>query len=140
RGTTSIENLRTEADKLGIQVAVVEVDDHTTGLQELVAGTVDAYTTDASILAGLSKQQPGLTVVGGPFSFEPYGFGLPTGDSRFKDLVDFTLQDLYLDGTYATLYQVWLLGGSPEGINVGGEVFQMAIWPTGNLANYILDK
>ncbi|MFH1635456.1 MAG: transporter substrate-binding domain-containing protein, partial [Chloroflexota bacterium] len=35
RGTTSIENLRTEADKLGIQVAVVEVDDHTTGLQEL---------------------------------------------------------------------------------------------------------
>ncbi|MBU0510421.1 MAG: transporter substrate-binding domain-containing protein, partial [Chloroflexi bacterium] len=28
RGTTSIENLRTEADKLGIQVAVVEVDDH----------------------------------------------------------------------------------------------------------------
>ena len=138
RGTTSIENLRAKVDELSIRVAIVEVDDHAAGLQELVVGTVDAYTTDASILAGLARQQPGLIVVGGPFSFEPYGMGLPQDDSTFRDLVNFTLQDLYLDGTYAALYRKWLLGGNPRGIHVGGEVFQMEIWPAGEVANYIL--
>jgi polar amino acid transport system substrate-binding protein len=140
RGTTSIENLRAKVDELGIRVAIVEVDDHAAGLQELVVGTVDAYTTDASILAGLAKQQPGLVVVGGPFSFEPYGLGVPQNDSTFRDLVNFTLQDLYLDGTYAVLYQKWLLGGDPRGINVGGEVFQLEVWPAGEVANYILGE
>ena len=139
RGTTSMENLRAEANELGIQVAVVEVDDHPAGLKDVVAGTVDAYTTDASILAGLAKQEPGLMVTGGPFSYEPYGMGLPACDSHFRDLVNFTLQDLYRDGTYAKLYEAWLLGGNPEGINVGGEIFQMESWPDGNQANYILN-
>ena len=140
RGTTSIENLRAKVDELDISVAVVEVDDHEAGLQELVDGTVDAYTTDASILAGLGKQQPGLVVVGGPFSFEPYGMGLPQDDSNFRDLVNFTLQDLCLDGTYEALYRKWLLGGDPRGIDVGGEVFQVETWPAGEVANYILGK
>jgi len=140
RGTTSIENLRAEANKLGIQVAVVEVDDHPAGLKDVVAGTVDAYTTDASILAGLAKQEPGLIVTGGPFSAEPYGMGLPENDSTFRDLVNFTLQDIYQDGTYAELYEAWLLGGNPDGINVGGEVFQIESWPLGNQINYVLNQ
>ncbi|MCB0141250.1 MAG: SUMF1/EgtB/PvdO family nonheme iron enzyme, partial [Caldilineaceae bacterium] len=33
--------------------------------------------------------------------------GIPNYDDRFQDLVNFTLQEMALDGTYDRLYQKW---------------------------------
>ena len=49
----------------------------------LLAGQVDAVTTDAVILAGYVARDPELLkIVGKPFSKESYGVGLRKGDTQ----------------------------------------------------------
>ncbi len=38
-------------------------------------------------------------------SLEPYGLGVPNLDDRFRDLVNFTWQEMVEDGTYDVLYR-----------------------------------
>ena len=54
-----------------------------------------------------AKDNPELEVVGGRFTKEPYGMGVPRFDSKFRDEVNFTLQDIKADGTYDKLYHKW---------------------------------
>ena len=49
---------------------------------DLVAGRVDAISTDDAILLGFAAEDPRFTVTGNPFHTEPYGVGLPKGDNR----------------------------------------------------------
>ena len=67
-------------------------------MEALVNGQIDAVTSDSLILAEYANQNPELAVVGGPLSEEPYGIGVPQGDSDFRELVDFTLQEMKKDG------------------------------------------
>jgi len=76
-------------------------------LEALKAGLVDTLTTDSVALSQFAKDNPELIVVGGLFTKEPYGFGLPTGDSYFNNLVDFTLQTLKENGVYNEVYRKW---------------------------------
>ena len=60
-------------------------------------------------------------VVGGSFTREPYGLGVPNYDDRFRDLVNFTLQAMKQDGTYDVIYCRWFGRDRP---------FNIEIWPS----------
>lgn len=111
--TTSIENLRAEEKRLGITIDIIEIKNHNVGVEQLKEGQVDAYTTDGVRLLQLSQQDDDFRLVKEPFSKEPYGIGVPKGDAEFRDLVNFTLQEMKLDGTYDLIYGKWF-GDDPS--------------------------
>jgi ABC-type amino acid transport substrate-binding protein len=107
-GTTSLDNVKAEAAACGFDIesdlVVLERSDQ--AVAALLAGEVDAFTSDGIALERLADGQP-LKVVGNHFSEESYGFGIPQGDERLRRLVDLTLQEMDKDGTYAAIYQKW---------------------------------
>ncbi|MFL6112599.1 MAG: ABC transporter substrate-binding protein, partial [Catenulispora sp.] len=71
----------------------------------LVAGAIDAVTTDDIILAGLAAQPANkgkVKVVGNPFSEENYGVGLPK-DNTVCDKVNEAITAMVDDGTWQKL-------------------------------------
>jgi glutamate transport system substrate-binding protein len=71
----------------------------------LVAGQVDAVTTDDIILAGLAATDANkgkLKVVGAPFSTERYGVGLPKGSDQCE-AINTAIGEMIEDGTWADL-------------------------------------
>lgn len=68
----------------------------------LLQGRGDAYVQDLTLLATNAKANPQLTVVGQPFTKEPYGIGLKHGDDDFKKFVNDWLKKIQ-DGGQWTL-------------------------------------
>jgi hypothetical protein len=72
-GSTSLDKLKTSFP----EVKVVTAATHTGCLVKFQQGQADAITGDDTVLAGLAAQDPYATVVGAPFTSEPYGIGGP---------------------------------------------------------------
>lgn len=71
----------------------------------LVAGQVDAVTTDDIILAGLAATDANkgkVKVVGNPFSTERYGVGLPKGSDQCE-AINTAIGEMIDDGTWQEL-------------------------------------
>jgi len=96
---------------------------YSAAIQPLLNEEIDALTTDLGILRGIAQQYPNeLTVLlAENFTQEPYGLGVPNSDQRFRDLVNFTLQEMKADGTYDVLYKYWF--GTEQ------TPFALEIWP-----------
>ena len=106
-GTTSLDNVKAEAAACGFDIqdlVVLERPDQ--AVAALLAGEIDAFTSDGVALERLAEGQP-LKVVGNHFSEEAYGIGLAKGDERLRRLVDLTLLEMDKDGTYAAIYEKW---------------------------------
>lgn len=109
RGSTSIKNIEAEIKKRGLLIdggQPIPYDSADVAVADLLSGKIDVFTSDSVILSEFEKQYPDrLDVVGGLFSSEPYGMGLPIGDYPFIDLVNCTLQKLYETNKYHEIYQ-----------------------------------
>ncbi|MEZ4730482.1 MAG: transporter substrate-binding domain-containing protein [Caldilineaceae bacterium] len=108
-GSTSISRVLTYADDNGITIEVAALEGYVDGVERLRNGDIDAITTDKGILTYFAQQYPDelMLIPGETFSDEPYGLGVPNFDHRFRDLVNFTLQEMWEDGSYARLYAKW---------------------------------
>lgn len=109
QGTTSIVNAKAYLRKLGDKNPnVVGYQNEVDMFEALHSGRVQAITTDSTLLIALAAKEPGkYELVGDYISDEPYGIGLPQDDSAWRDLVNFTLQDMWKDGTYMKIYNKW---------------------------------
>ncbi|WP_116453026.1 glutamate ABC transporter substrate-binding protein [Blastococcus litoris] len=68
----------------------------------LANGQVDAVTTDNVILTGLVAGSDGaFELVGNPFTTEPYGIGVPLGDTEFRNFINDVLEESFEDGSWA---------------------------------------
>jgi ABC-type amino acid transport substrate-binding protein len=107
-GATSIDNIRAAASDCGFELGddLVTFRRHADAVQALLAGQVDAFTSDGVALRNFADGQP-LKIVGEPFSKEPYAFAVPKGDDRLLQRINQTLRDMEQDGTYASIYQRW---------------------------------
>jgi polar amino acid transport system substrate-binding protein len=107
-GATSVDNVRAAAAACGFDLGanLVIFRRHADAVQALLDGEVDAFTSDGMALRNFAAGQP-LKVVGDPFSKEPYGFAVPKGDQRLRQLIDETLRDMAQDGTYVAIYERW---------------------------------
>ncbi|TWF74355.1 glutamate transport system substrate-binding protein [Pseudonocardia hierapolitana] len=100
-GSTPIQRVRDQ----GLTDQIVEFQTYSQCVDQLLAGQVDAVTTDDAILAGFASQRPDeLKVVGEPFSQEPYGIGLNRDDSALRNKINDILQASYDDGTWQKAY------------------------------------
>ncbi|MEF9475110.1 MAG: transporter substrate-binding domain-containing protein [Candidatus Mariimomonas ferrooxydans] len=74
----------------------------------LKQGKVDAYTQDTPIIAGVAGSEGvEYEAVGSIYSPALYGIGVSPNDSKWRDKISFTLQDLIKNGTYERIYQKW---------------------------------
>ena len=73
--------------------------------EELRAGRVDAMTTDDVILLGLAMKDKRFALTGNPFRTEPYGIGVPKGDTELREFVNDALEDMVQSGEWASAFQ-----------------------------------
>lgn len=97
-GTTSAEQVR---DKFAQAVQLIEYPRYPDCVTALLAGQIDAVTTDDVILAGYVAQNPELLrIVGKPFSAEKYGVGLRKGDSEGRAAVARAIRKMISSGAW----------------------------------------
>lgn len=126
QGTTSEINVRKLMNKLG-GAKIIPFQDYPSAFNALKIGRAQAFTTDSTILLGYAAKDPGkYELVGDFFSDEPYGIGLPEDDSKLRDAVNFTLQDMWKDGTYMEIYNKWYGPDTPYYFPM---TEQLEMWP-----------
>jgi glutamate transport system substrate-binding protein len=82
----------------------------------LLAGAVDAVSTDNVILAGFASEPQNrgrLQVVGERFSYEKYGIGLAKGNPADTALINATLRQMIKDGRWAAIVRKNLGAAAP---------------------------
>jgi polar amino acid transport system substrate-binding protein len=84
------------------------VADWTDCLVALQEGTVDAISTDDTILYGLAAQDPYTNVIGPQFSHEPYGMAISQSHPEFVRFVNGVLDRMRADGTWTNIATKWL--------------------------------
>jgi glutamate transport system substrate-binding protein len=95
-GSRSANNI---VDDMGIDAELREAGNYSECLSLLGNGTVDAVTTDNTILAGFAAQDPGTyRVVNNPFGEERYGVGLPAGSTERREEVNAAIQKMWDEG------------------------------------------
>jgi glutamate transport system substrate-binding protein len=109
-GSTSIKTVQEK-----YKAAPVPFATYTECVQQLLSNSVDAVTTDGSILLGYAAQQPDkLQVVGEAFSEERYGIGFKKGDNAFCSFLNDTLTASFGDGSWKKSYDDTLGKGGGE--------------------------
>ncbi len=97
-GSTPAQNIRDNHPEANL----VTYDVYSKCADDLANGNVQAVTTDNVILTGLVAGNPeGFELVGNPFTEEPYGIGLPLGDTEFRTFINDVLEESYEDGRWA---------------------------------------
>jgi glutamate transport system substrate-binding protein len=115
KGSTSASNLQTKYPGINLQ----EYNTYTLCVDALKAKSVDALTTDNTILAGYAAQPANagkLKVVGKTFSTENYGVGLKKGDTAFCTQVSDALKKFISSGEWQKSVDKWL---GPAGFKPG---------------------
>ncbi|MFY0408994.1 glutamate ABC transporter substrate-binding protein [Solicola sp. PLA-1-18] len=108
-GSTSLENIRAEgATPRGF-------DTYSECRDQVLDGTVQAMTTDGSILLGYAAENPDeLEVVGEPFSEERYGVGYNKANTEMCQWIVDTIGAAEEDGEWAKAYEATLGKGGGE--------------------------
>ena len=83
-GSTYAETIEKEAPDADLRL----VDLYSECLDQIQTGAVDAVSTDNVILTGMVIQDDTLQLLGLDYTTEPYGVGIPEGDTEFKQFVD----------------------------------------------------
>ena len=108
-GSTSIENV----EKAGAVPAPAET--YSQCADDVLNGTVEAMSTDGSILAGLAAQNEGeLKVVGDEFSEERIGVGYSKDYPEMCEWINGVLQEAFEDGSWAKAFESTLGKGGVE--------------------------
>jgi len=109
-GSTSLDNIEAEGAK------PVGFDTYSECVEKVLDGTVEAMTTDGTILAGYAAQNEGeLKVVGDEFSEERIGVGYSQDYPEMCQWIVDTITEAYDDGKYEEAFNATL---GPSGVEV----------------------
>jgi glutamate transport system substrate-binding protein len=103
-GSTYEENIAQNVPDAELRL----VDTYSECLELVQTGAVDAVSTDDVILTGMIIQDDTLELKGEGYTVEPYGAGIPEGDTEFKEFVDGVIQAYMDDGRWAAAYEKWI--------------------------------
>ena len=76
-------------------------------------GKADAYVDDDIPLYLFAKEHPELEVVNGATAKQPMGIAVRENDSKWRDFINFSLIEMWEDGTYKAVHKK-LLGVDPD--------------------------
>lgn len=102
-GSNSVKNVAKYAPK----ARVLQLSDYAQAMTALKSKQGNALTTDNGILYGMAAENPGYEVVGGNFTKEPYGIAVNKNQARFRNKLNWALEQVEKDGTYNHLLLKW---------------------------------
>ncbi|NML51348.1 glutamate ABC transporter substrate-binding protein [Streptomyces sp. R302] len=110
-GSTPYQRIQREYPK----AELVAYDTYSICVDNLLTYQVDAVTTDDTILMGYAAKVPDeLELAGKPFSKEPYGIGVPRGDTALRFALDDAIAAHEKNGDWRKAYDATLgLSGVP---------------------------
>lgn len=85
-------------------------EEHNKGFLALQQGKINAYFTDASILAGMQAKAANpkdWKIVGRYLTYEPYGIILPPNQGNWRDFVNAALIRTIKSGKFEKIYNKW---------------------------------
>ncbi|MBI2737008.1 MAG: transporter substrate-binding domain-containing protein [Rhodospirillales bacterium] len=94
-------------------------------------GLIDAVVADIIILAGLRANSPkpdDYVIVGDSLGGGDYAIGVRENDSKWRDALNFTLQDMWKDGTWDKVYDKWIGPGTKLNLKKDEIGFKMEVW------------
>ncbi|MCO5966838.1 glutamate ABC transporter substrate-binding protein [Actinoallomurus soli] len=109
-GSNSWKNITEGTNKLKQKIAAVTVpaQGYEECITKLKGGSVDAVSTDATILGGFAvREGSAVKVVNAPFTDEKYGVGLKKGDTKTCNAVNDAIKSMYSDGTAKQVWEKW---------------------------------
>ncbi|MEU5420139.1 glutamate ABC transporter substrate-binding protein [Streptomyces sp. NPDC001407] len=110
-GSTPLQRIERDYPK----AIAVAYDTYSICVDNLLSLQVDAVTTDDTILMGFAAKAPDeLRIAGKPFSKEPYGIGVPRGDTALRLALDDAIEAHEKNGDWKKAYDATLgLSGVP---------------------------
>ena len=118
QGAPSIAQLQDIANREGISVNILPYPTYRAAYEALAVGQVNGLIGLQPVLEQFTLNESGFVVLSGLFPTAAYGIGIPNYDGRFQDLINFTLQEMKVDGTYDRLYRRWLGQSEPSSIEI----------------------
>jgi glutamate transport system substrate-binding protein len=109
-GSTYADTIREEAPDADLRL----VDLYSECFDQVQTGSVDAVSTDNVILTGMKIQDDSLELLGLDFTTEPYGVGIPEGDTEMKQFVDDSVAEFIDSGAWQETYDEWVGQYLPE--------------------------
>jgi glutamate transport system substrate-binding protein len=109
-GSTYQETIEKEAPDADLRL----IDRYSECLELIQTDAVDAISTDDVILTGMVVEDDTLEILGLEYTTEPYGAGVPEGDTEFKQFVDESIAAFIEDGTWQERYDEWVGQYIPE--------------------------
>lgn len=99
----------------------------------LQQGLIDGMPTDIIILAGMRasiEDSDNYVLLDSKSHFGGgyYGLGLRENDSKWRDEINFILQDMWLDGTWDRIFNTWIGEDSALKLKKEDLDFEMRIW------------
>jgi glutamate transport system substrate-binding protein len=109
-GSNSWKNLTEGTNKFNQKVAIklVPANAYEECITKLKGGSLDAVSTDSTILAGYAAREGSSVKVDNvPFTDEKYGVGIKKGDTKTCTAVNKAITEMYTDGTAKQLIDKW---------------------------------
>jgi polar amino acid transport system substrate-binding protein len=120
-------NLLKEAGDTEAESNVVSYPDRPSCFLALGREKVAAWVDSGMSLLEYASRKPGrFQLIRASSSIEPVAVALPQDDSAWRDLVNFTLQDMAGEGTLEKIYNKWFGPQTPYHFPLGGS---FEIWP-----------
>jgi len=107
-GTTNQKALQAALKKASISASVVAVPNRDDGINQLQAGTVDAFAGDKILLVGLApkvKDPANYEMLQEDLGFEPYAIVLPRGDASFRLAVNRALAQVFMSDAIVEIFR-----------------------------------
>jgi glutamate transport system substrate-binding protein len=109
-GSTYADTIKKEAPEADLRL----VDLYSECFDQIQTGAIDAVSTDDVILTGMVAQDDSLEILGLEYTTEPYGAGIPEGDTEFKQFVDESIAEYIDSGAWQEDYDEWVGQHIPE--------------------------
>jgi glutamate transport system substrate-binding protein len=109
-GSTYADTIEQEAPQADLRL----VDLYSECFDQVQTGAVDAVSTDNVILTGMVIQDDSLELLGLDYTTEPYGVGIPEGDTEMKQFVDESVAEFIDSGAWQETYDEWVGQYIPE--------------------------
>jgi len=117
-GTTTEKALRRLVAENGTGAEVVALPSHVEGINQLMAGKIQMYAADRTVLIGLAMnaaREAPLQLLDFQFSYEPYAL-MMRREPDFRLAVNRELAQVFREGEIVALYSTWFgrFGPPPE--------------------------
>ena len=110
KDTTTIDSLTKTLKKEGSDAKIIPVDSAAEGMDAVIKGEVDAFSSDQIVLIGLvvTHENPKQFAVSDEvFSFEPFALAVRRNDAEFRLIANRVLSQLSRSGQITKVYKQW---------------------------------